>query len=148
MSLISLTQLQETATGIAMQESVDRASLFPFTSPDLSSLTPKLLEWTSLGFPNTFNLVSITIIPLPICSDGVSRSFYDYVSYLIGIDISAQTQLFQQNFVDITCGYTIDGNTLGICISKGLGYNTDALQATIFPTFLPDTPLFADVDLL
>ena len=115
---ITLAQLQESATGIAMQESLDRASLSPFTSPDLSSLTPKLLEWTSLGFPNTFNLLSMTINPLPICSDGVSRNFYDYVSYLMGMDISAQTQLFQQNFVDISCAYTIIGNTLVICISK------------------------------
>ena len=119
MSAISLAQLQESATGIAMQESLDRASLSPFTNPDLTGLNSKLLEWTSLGFPDTFNLLSITINPLPICSDGVSRNFYDYISYLIGNDISAQTQLFQQNFVDIICGYIIVGNTLSICISKG-----------------------------
>jgi len=115
---ISLAQLQETATGIAMQESVDRASLSPFTNPNLTIINPKLLQWTSLGFPNAFNLLSFTIIPLPICSDGVSRNLYNYVSYLIGNDLSAQTQIFQQNFVDIACGYTIDVNTVGICISK------------------------------
>lgn len=116
---ITLAQLQESATGIAMQESLDRASLSPFTSPDLTSLNSKLLEWTSLGFPDTFNLLSITINPLNICSDGVSRNFYDYISYLMGNDISAQTQKFQQNFVDIICAYTVVGNTLGVCISRG-----------------------------
>ena len=116
---ITLAQLQESATGIAMQESLDRASLSPLLSPNLTSLNPTLLQWTSMGFPDTFNLLSITINPLPICSDGVSRNFYDYISYLIGNDISAQTQLFQQNFVDIRCDYIIVGNTLSICISKG-----------------------------
>ena len=127
MSAISLAQLQETATGIAMQESLDRASLSPFTSPDLTSLNPTLLQWTSLGFPDTFVLLSFTITPLPVCSDGVSRNFYDYISYLIGNDLSAQTQLFQENFVDISCAYSTSGNTLVINISKASNYNTDAL---------------------
>jgi len=116
---ITLAQLQESATGIAMQESLDRALLSPFLSPNLSITSPILLQWTSLGFPDNFYILSFTLTPPPICADGISRNFYDYISYILGVDISVQTQNYGSTFQDITCGYIIVGNTLSICISKG-----------------------------
>jgi hypothetical protein len=116
---ITLSQLQESATGIAMQESVDRALLSPFINPNLTSTSPILLQWTSMGFPNVFPILSFTLTPPPICADGISRNFYEYISYLLGVDISVQTQNYGSIFEGIICGYTIAGNTLSICISKG-----------------------------
>lgn len=103
---------------IIQKENADKSLLSQLVTPDSKSLTPAFINWTSLGFPNIYILFKIELSPPNVCADGVIRTIYDYVSYLLGKDLGLQVQTFQANFLDMTMSYTIIGNTLNIHVSK------------------------------
>ena len=115
---MTMEQLLASHANIVQQETADKSCLSPLITPDTNSLTPAFMNWTSLGFPNIYILFSIPLAPPTVCADGVVRNMYDYVSYLLGKDLSAQIQEFDTNFLDMTMSYTITGNTLNIHVSK------------------------------
>ena len=101
------------------QETADRASLLPLTNPASYGFTPALQAWASSGFPPLGTLVSLSFNPpSPSCSDGTTRTMYDYVSYLLGKDLGAATVALDTQFLGITIAYVLQGNTLRLCASR------------------------------
>jgi hypothetical protein len=100
------------------QEATDRAALRPLISPTSYGYTSALQSWASDGFPALGALVTITLNPPSPCSDGTTRTVYQYVSYLLGKDLGAATVDLDAQFLGITIAYVLQGNTLRICASR------------------------------
>ena len=100
------------------QENADRASLLPLSSPSSYVFTPALQAWASAGFPALGDLVTITLNPPSPCSDGTTRTVYEYVSYLLGKDLGPATVALDAQFLGITVGYILQGNTVRLCVSR------------------------------
>ena len=100
------------------QENADRASLLPLSSPSSYVFTPALQAWASAGFPALGTLVTFTFNPPSPCSDGTTRTVYEYVSYLLGKDLGPATVALDAQFLGITVGYILQGNTVRLCVSR------------------------------
>jgi hypothetical protein len=100
------------------QEATDRASLLPLSSPTSYGYTPALQTWASDGFPALGALVTMTLNPPSPCSDGTTRTVYEYVSYLLGKDLGVATVELNSKFLGITIAYVLQANTLRICASR------------------------------
>ena len=100
------------------QESADRAALGPLSSPGSFGYTSALQAWASAGFPALGALTTITLNPPSPCSDGTTRTVYEYVSYLLGKDLAAATVDLDAQFLGITISYILQANTLRICATR------------------------------
>jgi len=101
------------------QEATDRAALLPLTSPTSYGYTSALQSWASDGFPALGTLITIALNPPSPCSDGTTRTVYEYVSYLIGgKDLGAATVDLDAQFLGITISYVLQANTLRLCASR------------------------------
>jgi hypothetical protein len=81
-------------------------------------LRPQLFEWAAKGFPPIYVVQQFTVSPPNVCSDGVARSVYDYVVYLLGQDMGTIIAAIQTLCVGIQISYSFQGNTLRIHVSK------------------------------
>ena len=116
--ILTLDQLITNSQSIKQRENDDLAKLGPFVNPSLSTLQPAFLRWATAGFPALYSILTISITQPPICSDSVTRSLYDYISYLIGSDLGAKTLLFNEKFDGMNISYCISGSTLNFYVSK------------------------------
>ena len=102
------------------QEDIDREGLGPFIDPTSPSADFKgpLARWANSGFQSPFTIFSVQFNPPAVCSDGVSRSPYDYISFLLGQNILSQLESFRSNFqgMKITC--LVSDTTLSIQVSE------------------------------
>ena len=116
--LFTIDQLVTQQSLAVQQEATDRAVLLPLTNPGSYGFTPALQAWASAGFPALGDLVTITFNPPSPCSDGTTRTVYEYVSYLLGKDLGAATVALDAKFLGITIAYVLQRNTLRICASR------------------------------
>lgn len=82
-------------------------------------LYPRLVEWAAHECPANFAIWSLTIIPPNSCSDGVARTFQEYLDFLCTPDghMALVTQL-QTRFKDTTLSTSYEGNTITLHITK------------------------------
>jgi hypothetical protein len=101
------------------QETTDRAALLPLTSPGSHNFTPALQQWASAGFPAGYPVVTVTLSPPSPCSDGTTRTLYEYVSYLMGgTDVATATVALNTKVLGFTFGYILYGTTLQLCVNR------------------------------
>lgn len=99
-------------------EAADLALLAPFKTPNMTTLTTSMASWTNTGSAPIYVILSIKLSPPSKCSDGVVRSLYDYISWLISVDVSAQTRTISANFPGKDISYSVSGVTLRLHVSK------------------------------
>jgi hypothetical protein len=102
------------------QEEIDREGLLPFidpTSPSADFKTP-LARWANSGFQNPFTIFSVQFNPPAVCSDGVSRTPYEYICFLLGQNVISQLEAFQSNFQGMKMSCLVSDTTLSIQVSK------------------------------
>lgn len=116
--IATIDQLVTQQSVAVQQEATDRDVLLPLTNPESYNFTPGLQAWASAGFPALWALVTITLNPPSPCSDGTTRTMYEYVSYLLGKDLGAATVALDTKFLGITIAYVLQANTLRICASR------------------------------
>ena len=116
--IMTMDELLGSHANILQQEAADKALLTQLSSPNKSTLQPAFVNWTTQGFPNIFILFSMTLSPPQVCADGVTRTMYDYISYLLEMDLGLQIVAFQTNFLGMLMSYTISGTTLNIHVTK------------------------------
>ncbi len=94
--LISIDELLGEQIIIEQRETRDRAELAKIANPpDVTQLRNTLLQWAKQGFPYAFPLFSVTLNPPLVCSDGVTRTLYPYIEYLMGesiVDLMAELE--------------------------------------------------------
>ena len=117
--VMTMEQLLMTQQNAKQLETTDKTNLAVLLNhPTTSAVTPAFLQWASLGFPPIYVLRSITLSCPTVCSDGMTRNVYDYVSWLLEGDLSSQVQAFATNFSGMEMSYSISGNTINIHVTK------------------------------
>lgn len=101
------------------KESQDKDAIQRIPFLPTEDLYPRLVEWASHNCPANFAIWSLSITPPNYCSDGVVRTFTEYLDFLCGAGghMALVTQL-QTRFKDTTLSTSYEGNTITIHISK------------------------------
>ena len=116
--IATLSELATSHDAIVQKETRDKAILSQLITPSRANIRADLLKWTARGFPANFTILSLNVNPPPMCADGVTRSFVDYVQYLLGMTIAAQLVLLQPQLEGIVLSYTINLNNLLVQVSN------------------------------
>lgn len=116
--LIDIAELLSSHAGIKQQEITDRSTLSVLLNPSRESIRASMFQWAELGFPPIYILQQLSVTPPAVCSDGVSRSLYDYVTYLLGQDMGAINASIQALCVGVLISYSFQGNTVRIHVSR------------------------------
>ena len=117
--IATIDQLVTQQNTALSQEATDRTSLLPLSNPGSFGFIQPLRQWASAGFPALTSLISITLNPPSPCSDGTTRTVYEYVSYLLdGKDLAAATVELDSKFLGLTISYVLSGNTLQLCATR------------------------------
>lgn len=127
-SIESLLTEQERSSA---QEAQDRALAATIEFPNVDELGAKLRQWATQGFPDLFIISTYSFAVPKVCSDGVSRSFYDYFQFIMGCTITEQIQKLQDklNGIRVDCEY-IGPSMFNLRVSKVQLYNTDGMSVT------------------
>lgn len=101
------------------KETYDRGLLHEIATIPTETLYPRLVEWASHGFQPQFQLINVTLRPPTSCSDGVVRTFADYIDFLAGDGghMKVVTQL-QSRFQDIVLTTSYEDNNVNILVTK------------------------------
>lgn len=104
------------------QEDIDRTGLGPFTHPTLppADFATPLTRWANTGFQSPFTIFSVQFTVPPVCSDGKTRTPYEYICFLLGQSVDDQLQLFKSNFQGIKISWLVTDTTLSIQVSNEL----------------------------
>ena len=102
------------------QEDIDRDGLRPFVDPlsPLADFKGPLSRWANSGFQSPFTIFSVQLNPPAVCSDGITRTPYEYVCFLLGNSVDNQVQTFQSNFQGMKISYLVSDTTLSLQVSK------------------------------
>lgn len=99
-------------------EAADLALLAPFKTPNMTTLNLSMSAWANAGSLPVYIILSIKLTPPSKCSDGTIRNLYDYISWLINVDVSAQTRTISANFPGKDISYSISGVVLRLHVSS------------------------------
>ena len=116
--VIDITELLASRGAVQGKEAADRATISVLLNETRDTLRPQMFTWAAAGFPPIYILQQFTLEPPSICSDGVSRSVYDYFVYLLGQEMGPTITAIQALCVGVTISYSFLGNTLRIHVSK------------------------------
>lgn len=116
--VVDIAELLASHGATQTQEAVDRSTLSVLLNETRDTLRPQMFEWAAAGFPAIYVVQQFTVSPPAVCSDGVTRSVYDYVVYLLGQEMGATIAAVQALCVGVQISYSFSGNTLRIHVSK------------------------------
>ena len=85
--IATIEELLTSREAAAHKEAEDRSLLRPILRNPRSVLRIPLFQWAAANFQNAYVLKTYTLTPPEICSDGVSRSPYDYTEFCLGMSI-------------------------------------------------------------
>lgn len=114
---VPLTPQQVVANAKAA-ETADLALLAPFKTPNTTTLNASMTAWVTAGNKPVYVILSIKLSPPSKCSDGVVRGLYEYISWLINVDVGAQTRSISASFPGKDISYSVSGATLRLHVSK------------------------------
>ena len=115
---IRLTDLLTDVSVLQQQEATDRASFHAVTSPDLQGIRTKLIGWLAAGQPGNCTLIRIPLAVPNVCSDGVSRNFFEYVEFVSGKTLTQHLQSLQAILPDFEVGYQCSRAELSFCVVR------------------------------
>lgn len=117
--LITLDDLLNEQTIIQQREHQDRTELGKIENPpNVAQLRQILLQWAKQGFPYAFPLFSVTLSSLSVCSDGVVRTLYPYIEYLMGESIVSLMEKLEAKLQGIKLLNSYSGTTITIHVYK------------------------------
>ncbi len=116
--IVTLEELVGSTEAVQKKESDDRTLTQQISSPNSASLRAKLLEWASLGFPAAYEIISITITPPQVCSDGQQRNKFQYVNYLLGMELGDQLRIVEAKLPGMSLSYSTPDSRVKIHVSK------------------------------
>ena len=80
-TIATLDELMSSREATIVKEAADIAALSVLLNPTRETFRTPLFQWAASGFESGFTLFSISIVPPPVCADGVFRSIGGYVIY-------------------------------------------------------------------
>jgi hypothetical protein len=115
---ILLSDLLSDVSVLQQQESADRVAFSVLNAPNLSEIRTKMTAWVAGGMQGPCDLVRITMTPPNVCSDGVSRNFFDYIVFVSGKSLAEHIQTFQSILPDFEVGYRCSRSEVVICVVR------------------------------
>lgn len=100
------------------KETADRATLLQLSSVNSDNLRTALFSWAATGFPNIYVVISISLVLPRACSDGVTRTTYEYIEWLTGAKIPDMVAAIQTRLTDIEASYSISGTTFRVHVTR------------------------------
>jgi hypothetical protein len=116
--VVDIEELLNSYGAVQVKEAADRVTLSMLLNENRDTLRPQMFVWAAQGFPSTYVIQQFTVSPPAICSDGVARSVYDYVVYLLGKDMGEIIASIQALCAGVQISYSFLGSTLRIHVSK------------------------------
>jgi len=113
--IATMDDLLQNQTTAHQQEDTDRAGLQPFITP--TDFSAPLSRWASSGFQSPFTIFAVQFTVPAVCSDGVKRTPYDYICFLLGQSLDAQLELFQAKFQGMKISCLVSDTTLSVRVS-------------------------------
>lgn len=116
--VITLADILNATEIVQQKEAADKSTLESIGNVSFESLRSTLIQWGRAGFPNAYTLMSISISPPQVCSDGVSRNLSDYIEFCSGKTIHQHIESLQAKLPDITVSFANMGGSIAIVVSK------------------------------
>ena len=110
-SVISLDDLLNNQMVILAKESTDRNTVLSFTNPTSESLKASLFQWATAGFQPGYVVSTLSLMPPPICSDGMSRNLPVYMEFLMGKSIGEWLETLGAMTAGMTFTFSHNGST-------------------------------------
>lgn len=88
------------------QEAADRNKFMPLLYPDLEDIRAKLVGWAARNFQGFCDLVVIDIATPNICSDGMQRTFFDYIQFVSGKTVAEHMKTLEPILPDFQVAYS------------------------------------------
>ena len=115
---ISITDILNDVAIIQQKEAADKGTLDSIGAETHDSLRSKLVTWATLGFPNAYTLMEVSVTPPAQCSDGVARGLADYIVFCSGKTIQEHVALLQAKLDGITVSFANLGYAIAVVVSK------------------------------
>lgn len=117
--VISLHDLMNSTQTTQRKENNDKEILQKIPTLPTEDILPKLYDWSSRGCPPNFVIHTITIETPPLCSDGISRRFIDYIIYLSkDITLDSLVAQLSTRMPGMSFSYSFNTTTIDINVSK------------------------------
>jgi len=116
--IITLDDLISTVNTITEKEAQDKQALSILVTPDSNTITNNLFQWAKIGFPSLYPILNISINVPPKCSDGQTRKFYDYMTYVLGHPIGDDMLLLQAKLPGMKLSYSLDYTSITFHVEK------------------------------
>ena len=117
--IITLEDLQSEHDVLVQKEAAFASFLLSnVVNVDVSVLRPTLIQWAAQGYPASYRILPIQIDLPELCSDGVRRDVYQYLTFCTGMTFDAILNAVQQKFVGIVVDYITEGTTITLLVSK------------------------------
>lgn len=116
--IATLEELMTSHAATINKEGEDKTLLQCLLNPGASDFRPELFQWAAAGFPAIYVVKTFSLAPPSICSDGVARSVYEYVEYLLGVTHGVFLDTLMSRVTGIEFSYSYQGDSLRIHVSK------------------------------
>ena len=116
--ITTIDELISSHGAILAKETTDKATVATLLGESRSSLRDPLFKWAAAGFPANYIIQEFTLIPPPVCSDGITRSIVDYFQYCLGITLGNLIPTLQALVEGMSFSYSFSGNNLRIHVTK------------------------------
>jgi hypothetical protein len=116
--LVTLEALKESVGARTAKEAADRATLIALFDTAQNDLVNKLHAWAGTGFQQGYVVLSVPIAVPAACVDGVVRTLFDYVTYLLGSSLDAQVAALQANVGGVTFGWSVPNGVVQVSVAE------------------------------
>jgi hypothetical protein len=116
--VIRISDILNTIQADRVREIQDKAKFDGIASLPYTVVRATLAQWATLGFPNAYTMHEIPISVPPLCSDGVSRTLDEYITFCSGKSIQEHVALLQERMPDIAVGFTYTGNSIRLVVTR------------------------------
>ena len=116
--IVTIEELLESHGAVVSKEAVDKTTLAPLMNESRETLRAPLFQWAAAGFPAIYIVQTFTVTPPQSCADGIVRSIYAYIEYLIGMSHGDIISTLNGLVEGMSFSYSYEGNTLRIHVTK------------------------------
>jgi len=116
--IATLDELMASHGAVVTKELADKRTLSVLKTNLRETLRPSLFQWACVGFPEIYIVQTFTIVPPPICSDGVARDMFTYLGYCLEMGLGDLISQIQSKVEGMQFSHSILGNTLRLHVSK------------------------------
>ena len=116
--IITISELMTAQVMISQQITFDTAALHPLANPSTNNV-PALMKWAVEGFPYNYTVLNMSLTPVENRIPTPNRGdTYQYVSQLLGTDLSQAVANFGSNFQGMKFSYMTLPSSVLVLVSK------------------------------